>query len=154
MKISNLLDTQSILIDLRADTKESLISTLVNKLKGRIAADLLPTIRDAVLDREQVMSTGVGKSLAIPHAKIPELEENYAVFARLKTPIEYGSIDNQPVEIVFLLVGGQEKASVHIKLLSKISRLMNNDFFRNQLLVAKTPDEVMNIFLEEEGSAV
>lgn len=153
MKISNLLDTDTILINLQARNKKELISQLVNNLKDKVSLEELPVIKQAVLEREQVMSTGVGKSLAIPHAKISGIQDNLAVFARLKEPLDYGSIDNQPVEIVFLLVGGQEKASVHIKLLSKISRLMNNDTFRNQLLQAKSKEEILNIFIEEETAS-
>jgi fructose-specific phosphotransferase system IIA component len=151
MKISKLLDTQTIFTDLEADSKESLISTLVAALEDKVGKDKLHEIKHAVLDREEVMSTGVGKALAIPHAKIPGIQENYAVFAKLKTPIDYGSIDGQPVEIVFLLIGSQERASIHIKLLSRISRIMNNDIFRNQLLQAENAEDVINVFVEEEG---
>lgn len=151
MKISSLLEKETVLINLKAGNKTELISGLVEKLEPKIGTDMIESVKEAVLEREQVMSTGVGKSLAIPHAKIAGIEDNFAVFAKLENPIEYGSIDNQPVEIVFLLVGGQEKASIHIKLLSRISRLMNNDVFRNQLLHAKSPDEVIRIFSEEEN---
>lgn len=151
MKISNLLDTQTIFTDLDADSKESLISTLVTALEDKVGKDKLDDIKQAVLEREKVMSTGVGKSLAIPHAKIAGLHENYAVFAKLKSPIDYGSIDGQPVEIIFLLVGGQEKASIHIKLLSRISRIMNNDVYRSQLLQAESAEDVIEVFVEEEG---
>lgn len=151
MKISNLLDTQTIFTDLDADSKESLISTLVTALEDKVGKDKLDDIKQAVLEREKVMSTGVGKSLAIPHAKIAGLQENYAVFAKLKSPIDYGSIDGQPVEIIFLLVGGQEKASIHIKLLSRISRIMNNDVYRSQLLQAESAEDVIEVFVEEEG---
>lgn len=154
MKISSLLDKQTILLDIEVVSKESLVKKMVASLSDKIHPSLLPIIEDAVIEREQVMSTGVGKRLAIPHAKLKELDDNLAVFARLKNPLEYGSIDSQPVELVVLLIGSQDKASVHIKLLSRISRLMNNDLFRNQLFEAKNEDEILNIFMEEENGSV
>lgn len=126
---------------------------MVSVLSGKVDDSLLPIIEEAVLEREQVMSTGVGKRLAIPHAKLQQLDQNLAVFARLDSPLEYGSIDNQPVELVVLLIGSQDKASVHIKLLSRVSRLMNNDLLRNQLFDAKHEDQILEIFKEEESGA-
>lgn len=149
MKISSLLHKDNVFVNLVVKDKQELIVKLTEALRPK-AGEKTEMIRDAVLERESVMSTGVGKSLAIPHAKIPDLDENIAAFAKLKNPIEYGSIDNQPVEIVFLLVGDHDKASIHIKLLSKISRMMNNDNFRNQLLQAKKKDDILELFSEEE----
>jgi len=154
MKISSLLDKQTILLNLKVDTKETLIKRMVAALDGKVENTLLPVIEEAVLEREQVMSTGVGKRLAIPHAKLQQLDQNLAVFARLDDPLEYGSIDNQPVELVVLLIGSQDKASIHIKLLSRVSRLMNNDLLRNQLFDAKNEDQILEIFLEEENGSV
>jgi mannitol/fructose-specific phosphotransferase system IIA component (Ntr-type) len=153
MKISSLLDQQTILLNLKVDSKETLIKKMVSVLSGKVDDSLLPIIEEAVLEREQVMSTGVGKRLGIPHAKLPQLDQNLAVFARLDSPLEYGSIDNQPVELVVLLIGSQDKASVHIKLLSRVSRLMNNDLLRNQLFDAKNEDQILEIFTEEESGA-
>lgn len=154
MKISSLLDKQTILLNLKVDTKETLIKRMVAALDGKVENTLLPVIEEAVLEREQVMSTGVGKRLAIPHAKLQQLDQNLAVFARLDHPLEYGSIDNQPVELVVLLIGSQDKASIHIKLLSRVSRLMNNDLLRNHLFDAKNEDQILEIFLEEENGSV
>lgn len=97
------------------------------------------------------MSTGVGKGLGIPHAKINGIDRNFAVFARLKKPLDYGSIDDQKVNLVFLLIGPDGQSSTHIKLLSRISRLMNNDHFRSAILSAGSAEEILEIYSKEES---
>lgn len=154
MKISEILSSGHIVLDVEAGNKEELIKRLVNELRREVDDELLQQIKKAVIEREEVMSTGVGKGVAIPHAKIRDLEPNYAVFARLKRPIDFGSVDDAPVSLVFLLVGGCAKSSYHIKLLSKISRLMNHDNFRHQLMMADSAAEVVELFREEEEQPV
>ncbi len=96
------------------------------------------------------MSTGVGKQLAIPHGKCDSINEILASFAVLDESVEFESIDNQPVKMVFLLVGPEDKSNHHIKLLSRISRLMNSTAFRDKLLQCDNPDEIFETFKTEE----
>ncbi|MDX1640596.1 MAG: PTS sugar transporter subunit IIA, partial [Balneolaceae bacterium] len=107
-------------------------------------------IREAVFEREKIMSTGVGKNLAIPHGKVASIEENYASFAVLKDPIEFDSIDDKPVKMAFLLVGPAGENRLHIKLLSRISRLMNSTTFRETLSGCTTAEEIYEAFHDEE----
>jgi len=150
MKVSDILESGSVVLDIEANEKEELIKRLVNELKVHVDESLIPLIQKSVLERENVMSTGVGKGIAIPHAKVPEIDSHLCVFARLKHPIDFGSVDDQPVSLVFLLVGGHQKAGIHIKLLSKISRLLNHDNFRNQLMKISDEQAVLDLFREEE----
>ncbi len=98
------------------------------------------------------MSTGVGSGFAIPHGKTDAVSDIVAAFAVTSQPIDYQSLDDQPVRLIFLLVGRDNMVGPHIKLLSRISRLMNKDDFRKQLLEAETPTEVLEIFRREEES--
>lgn len=150
MKVSDILESGTIVLDIEAGEKQELIKRLVNELRSSVDETLVPEIKKLVIEREDVMSTGVGKGIAIPHAKVPGIENHLCVFARLKNPIEFGSVDGEPVHLVFLLVGGHQKAGIHIKLLSKISRLLNHDNFRNQLLKASDEQSVIDLFREEE----
>ncbi|NBB77212.1 MAG: PTS transporter subunit EIIA, partial [Bacteroidetes bacterium] len=120
MNIYSLLEPSTIFADLEVDDKDDLLERMINVLSGQVNEEQLQQMRDAVFEREQIMSTGVGKSLAIPHGKVASIDENYASFALLKNPIEYDSIDEKPVHIVFLLVGPEKSNSAHIKLLSRI----------------------------------
>ena len=110
----------------------------------------LEAVRKAVFEREKIMSTGVGKGLAIPHAKTKAVTENHAAFALLKEPLDFDSIDGEPVRLVFLLVGPESNNSQHIKLLSRISRLMNSGSFRETILNCTSTEEILNAFQDEE----
>ena len=136
--------------DLEIDDKKDLLHKMVDVLKEQVNNEQLEDIRDAVFEREKIMSTGVGKNLAIPHGKVGSIEQNYASFAVLKEPIEYDSIDDKPVNMAFLLVGPAGENRLHIKLLSRISRLMNSTSFRTTLSECKTPEEIYEAFHEEE----
>ena len=151
MNIASLLDTETILPHLKVESKDELLDSLINALEPHVEnAEELERIRSAVYEREKIMSTGVGKGLAIPHGKAKGLEDNYAVFALLDNAVEYGAIDDQPVDMVFLLVGPESQNSTHIKLLSRISRLMNNAEFRDKLSNCDTAEKVYKTFEEEE----
>lgn len=150
MTLTSLLDRKTTLTRLEVSDKEELLNRMVELLSDRVSEEQLGRIRTAVLQREEIMSTGVGKGLAIPHGKASGLEESYASFALLNEPIEFDSIDGEPVRIVFMLVGPESRNSMHIKLLSRISRLMNNDGFREKLLECETPEEILIHFENEE----
>lgn len=150
MQISALLSDQTVLPNLKVKNKESLLNKLIEVLKHEVDEQQLEKIRNAVLEREEIMSTGVGKGLAIPHGKAKGLDANYASFAILEQPVEYESVDDEPVRLIFLLVGPESENSTHIKLLSRISRLMNNLDFREKLFTCTSPEEILNTFREEE----
>lgn len=150
MNIYSLINRSTILADVKIDDKEALLHKMVDVLKEQVSDKQLNDIRDAVFEREKIMSTGVGKNLAIPHGKVASIEQNYASFAVLKEPIEYDSIDGKPVNMAFLLVGPAGENRLHIKLLSRISRLMNSASFRATLSECKTPEEIYDAFHEEE----
>ncbi|WP_069131284.1 PTS sugar transporter subunit IIA [Rhodohalobacter halophilus] len=150
MNIYSLLDKSTILANLDVSSKKELLDEMIEVLSGRVSSEQLEDIRTAVFEREEIMSTGVGKSLAIPHGKVKSIDENLASFAKLKHPIEYNSIDGEPVQMVFLLVGPESKHTVHIKLLSRISRLMNSVSFRELLNDCDNPEDIYEAFLQEE----
>jgi len=151
MTIFSLLTEETVLAGLKVDSKEELLNRLVDLLGHQVESqEQLEAIRKAVFVREGIMSTGVGKGLAIPHGKAPGITENYASFATLEEPVDYESIDNKPVRIVFLLVGPESRNSIHIKLLSRISRLMNSADFREKLLDCTSPGEILHHFRNEE----
>lgn len=151
MKVSDLLTSGNVFHNLEAESKEELVQTMIQSLSAQLGKENTMRATRAVMERESIMSTGVGKGLGIPHAKINGIERNFAVFARLKNPLDYGSIDDQDVELVFLLIGPDGQSTTHIKLLSRISRLMNNDQFRNAIKQAESADEIQKIFSEEES---
>ncbi len=150
MKVLDLLNNKYIVADLEGQTKEEVINELIDLFKDDPRVIDIEKVRDAVLEREKIMSTGVGKGFAIPHGKTNAVNDILAAFGKTNRPIEYDSLDGHPVYLVFLLVGKDNLVSKHIKLLSRISRMMNKDEFREKLFKAKTADEILEIFKKEE----
>ncbi|MBE0550846.1 MAG: PTS sugar transporter subunit IIA [Ignavibacterium sp.] len=150
MKVSELLKQEFIISDLKGESKEEIINELVDLFKDDPRVEDIEKVRAAVLEREKVMSTGVGKGFAIPHGKTNAVKEIIGAFGKIKDGIDYESLDGNPVNLVFLLVGKDNLISTHIKLLSRISRLMNKDDFRHRLTEANSADEIVKLFSEEE----
>ena len=150
MQIANLLSEGRILFNYAGTEKKKLLDELISLLADELDEETVAKVREAVHEREAIMSTGVGKGLAIPHGKVKGLDQNYAAFALLKEPISYQAIDERPVKMVFLLVGPESAKSLHIKLLSRISRLMNNGEFRDQIQSCSSKKELIETFQVEE----
>jgi len=152
MKVHELLDPKYILTEFKSSKKDDVINELVDLLDGNKCVIDIEEVRKCIFDREKIMSTGVGKGFAIPHGKTNSITDILAAFGRTKKPIDYDSLDGEPVQLVFLLVGKDNLVGKHIKLLSRISRLMNNEEFRKKLINAESKETILKIFEEEEQS--
>jgi fructose-specific phosphotransferase system IIA component len=152
MKVYELLDPKYILTEFKSSKKDDVINELVDLLNEDKRVIDLEEVRKCIFDREKIMSTGVGKGFAIPHGKTNSITDILAAFGRTKNPIDYNSLDGEPVQLVFLLVGKDNLVGKHIKLLSRISRLMNNEEFRKKLVNAESKETILKIFEEEEQS--
>lgn len=150
MKISDILSTDVIAVNLDTTDKDDAIKKVIDlAAKSNKILDL-EKVSQTIFEREKLVSTGVGKGFAIPHGKTDSISDVVAAFAITKDPIDFDSIDGEPVSFIFLLIGKENLLNTHIKLLSRISRLMNKDEFREKLLEAATPEEVLEKFKEEE----
>ncbi len=150
MKVFELLEESFILTDFKSDDKKDIINELIDLHKDDKNVNDLEKVRMAIHDREKEMSTGIGNGFAIPHGKTNAVKDVIVSFGKTTRDIDYDALDGNPVHLVFLLVGKVDLVSKYIKLLSRISRVMNKDDFREKLLNAKTKNEIINIFEEEE----
>jgi fructose-specific phosphotransferase system IIA component len=150
MKICDILSVDLIKAEIESTKKEDVISELIDLFTGRPEVKDLEEIKKSVLEREKIMSTGVGKGFAVPHAKTSSVKGIIASFGKSNKDIDFNALDGEPVHLVFVLVGQDNLVGPHIKLLSRISRMMNKDEFREALLNAKTSEEIYEIFNEEE----
>ena len=150
MRLSDLLNEKTIISELKSRDKDSVINELIDLFKDDPRVNNLEKVRMKVLEREKIMSTGVGKNFAVPHGKTDAVNDIICAFGKSTEPIEYQSLDQQPVHLVFLLVGQDNSVSLHIKLLSRISRMMTKDEFREKLMNAKNVTEIREAFLNEE----
>lgn len=152
MNISSILNRSRIITDFSSTAKEGVINELLDSLKGDESIIDLEKVREVVLEREKIMSTGIGNGFAIPHGKTNAVKGIVAVFGKLKEPIDFESVDGKPVNLIFLMVGREDAVGEHIKMLSRISRIMNKDEAHSKLLKAETAEEILKIFEEEESN--
>ncbi len=151
MKLTDYLNPDSIAIGLQADSKEDLLDQVLKLADKNPHVLDAKKVRQAVMEREKIMSTGVGKSFAIPHGKTDAVDDIVLAFATTAKPVEYGSMDNEPVRLVLLLVSKESLVSQRLRLLSRASKVMNSDSARAALLNAKSPEEIISIFNQEEA---
>ncbi|HWP82283.1 MAG TPA: PTS sugar transporter subunit IIA [Bacteroidota bacterium] len=152
MKITDILNERVIRTNLAGTTKTEIIDAMIDLVSTQEKVLDKEKLREAIFEREKIMSTGVGSGFAIPHGKTDAVTDIVGAFAITAQPIDYQSLDEQPVRIVFLLVGRDSMVGPHIKLLSRISRLMNKEEFRKKLLEANSPAEILELFRQEEAT--
>jgi len=152
MKISDILTDDLVVTGLQGKTKDDIIDAMIDLVAASPKVLDKEKVRKAIFERERIMSTGVGNGFAIPHGKTDAVTDIVAAFAVTAEPIDYQSLDEKPVRLVFLLVGKDNLVGPHIKLLSRISRLMNKEDFRKRLLVQQTPREIIEMFRQEEAT--
>ncbi len=150
MKISDILSPEVIEVNLEVADKDDAIRKIIEIAARSNRITDVKKVTDTIFEREKLVSTGVGKGFAIPHGKTDAITDIAAAFVITKNPIDFDSIDGEPVRFIFLLVGKETLLNTHIKLLSRISRLMNKEEFREKLLGAATKEEALGIFKEEE----
>ena len=152
MKITDILTEEVVRTNLPGKTKSDVINAMVELAAHQKKIVDKEKMREAIFERERIMSTGVGGGFAIPHGKTDAVSDIVGAFAVTAEPIDYQSLDERPVRILFLLVGRDNMVGPHIKLLSRISRLMNKPEFRERLLKATSPGEILDIFRQEEAT--
>ncbi|GAB5518084.1 MAG: PTS sugar transporter subunit IIA [Rhodothermales bacterium] len=148
--IANLLPEAQICVGLPGATKGDVLAALLGVLATNSSVLDAEAMHTAVLAREAMMSTGVGKGLALPHAKTEAVRETVAAFAITAEPIDYDALDGESVRLMFLLVGPQTIKTQHIRILSRISRLLNRDAFRAEVLAATDAAHVHRLLMDAE----
>ena len=150
--LSELLSSMRVKVPLEATTKDEVLSELVDVL----VSDGCVVDRDAALrvvrERERVLSTGIGNGVALPHGKSDACEEISMAAGVTRAPLEFDSLDEEPVRLVFLLVGPESAAGLHIKALSRISRLVRQPELRQRLVAAPDRESFLEVLREAEGA--
>jgi PTS system nitrogen regulatory IIA component len=150
MKIADLLDIKAISTELTSSKKVEVLAEMVDLLR-RVQPDLDATELLAVLiDREELGSTGIGDGVAIPHGKLKGLDRLLMAFGRKKDGIDFDSIDNRPAHLFFLLLAPESEATLHLKALARISKLLRKEDVRHQLLEAPDVASLLRILSQED----
>jgi len=152
MKISEILEVEFISPKVEGNDKETVLNNMVDLVSKSSKIIDKEKVRNAIFNREKIMSTGVGKGFAIPHGKTDGITDIVAAFGITENDINFESLDGEPVKFIFLLVGKENLVGPHLKLLSRISRLLNKDEFRAKLASTTTSEEIKELFEQEEKS--
>ena len=152
MLLSELLSPDRVVVPLTARDKAGVIAELTHHLVNHSGGGF-DEVLGAVEEREAVLSTGIGFGVAIPHARSSAVRELSVVCGLSTVPVPYDSIDGEPVRLFFLIVGPESSAGQHVKLLSRIARLVRRDNLRQKLCEASSPEEFYAALLDAEALA-
>ncbi len=148
--LTELLSPDRVVIPLVAGDRQSAIAALTRLLAERAGARY-EDVLSAVMERESVLSTGIGFGVAIPHARSAAVRELTMVAGVSPSAVAFDAIDGEPVRLFFLIVGPEASSSQHVRILSRIARLVRRDVVRRQLCEATTPDAFYNVLLDAEA---
>ncbi|MDE2811746.1 MAG: PTS sugar transporter subunit IIA [Gemmatimonadota bacterium] len=143
MNLLDILSAESTIVDLKGESKEDIIAELVNSLPVGDAITDREQVLQAVLDREKIMSTGIGDGIAIPHGKSAAVTELVAAMGTQQRGMDFDALDGEPAYVFFLLVSPANVSGPHIKALARISRLLKNDEFKKKLIEADSAEEII-----------
>lgn len=150
MLLSELLSADRVKVPLKSRTKNDVLRELVDLVgTGRPGLDLTPILA-SVREREQVLSTGIGQGIAIPHGKTPHIDQLVLAAGVSPDPIDFDALDGRPVHLFFLLVGPESASGAHVKALSRISRLLRREQLRGDLTAARSPAAFLEVVRASE----
>ena len=149
MTLLEILSGDSIIVDLKGNTKEEILEELEGAVDESKITDRQKVL-EAVLQREEIMSTGIGHGIAIPHGKSEFVKELGGVLGIKRDGVDFDSLDGKPTFIFFLLVSPMDVSGPHIKALARISRLLKGEEFRKRLIGVGSRDDAIEILKEEE----
>lgn len=149
MKILDVLHKDAILANLKSTDKKGIIEELVVPLADTAGFEKENLVK-TLMDRERLGSTGIGGGIGIPHGKLKDLDSLLLGFGRSKKGVDFESMDGRPTHIFFLLLTPENSTGLHLKLLSRISRILKNDLFKEKLFNAANSDEIYSIISDED----
>jgi nitrogen PTS system EIIA component len=147
----DLITAHAILPHLKAGNKKQALQELARKA-SELTGQPERVIFDVLLDRERLGTTGVGHGIAIPHGKLSSLDRVHGVFARLERPIDFDAIDEQPVDLIFLLLAPDQSGADHLKALARVSRLLRDQAVCEKLRGAQSGDAIFALLTQNEAS--
>ena len=151
MKIIDFLKEGAIIPDLKATDKEGAIKELVVLLEKRREITDKEKIVEIILEREKLGSTGIGQGIAVPHAKTDQVREIVIAFGLSQSGVNFESLDEELVYLIFLVLAPAEATGIHLKVLAKIARLLKDKVFRNSLKSCKGgAKEIFQVIKEED----
>ena len=148
MKIVDILRLDSIICDAEAGSKKQLLELLAELAAEKTGLDER-LVLDALIERERLGTTGIGRGVALPHTRLAALKRIFCAFVRTK-PVDFESVDDKPVDLVFLLLVPEEAGADHLKALARLSRLLRDENVATALRQVKDPGSVYSLIEEND----
>ena len=144
MKILDFLKKEAIITNLSFQNKKETLEELAAPVAKALKTDNEILVR-ALMEREQLGSTGYDNGVGLPHAKLKSIRDTVLSFGVSKKGIDFDSLDGNPTHIFFLLLTSENSAGIHLRLLAKISKILKNENFRKKVIKAETSEEILSI---------
>ena len=151
VEIEDILSADQIVISLEAGSKKNALQELASKAASKTGLEE-HEIFEVLMERERLGTTGVGSGIAIPHGKMPDLEQFFGCFAKLDNPVDFDAVDGEPVDLIFLLLAPELVGAEHLKALARISRVLRNSSKCDKLRSAKTPEKIFRLLTQDVHS--
>ena len=152
MDLADLIAPEAVYPSLKAKTKKQVLQELAQKAAALTRVDARE-IFDTLLQREHLGSTGVGRGIAIPHGRLATLPNIVSVFARLDEPIDFEALDNEPVDLIFLLLAPEHAGADHLKALARIARLLRDQDVAKKLRASRDAQAIYSVLALPPASA-
>ena len=154
MKIQDLLQKNCIITDIKGVDKSEVLSQMARYMASLYNLANPDQIVTKILEREADMSTGIGYGIAIPHARLGNIERLYMIAARSIQGIEFNAIDEQPVHLLFMMISPSNTSTEHTQILSSLSRVMSYEDMRIKLMDAETAEVFLDTLIKGENKYV
>jgi nitrogen PTS system EIIA component len=151
MKITDILSPDMVVPDLKGITKPDVLNELAKVLAVKHKEINLADLTAVLAERERLGSTAIGDGIAIPHGKLRGVARIIGAFGRHTAGVDFDSLDGGPSHLFFVLVAPEDSASLHLKALARVSRLLKEGSFRSRLLAANDSAELYSLIKEEDG---
>jgi nitrogen PTS system EIIA component len=150
VKLSDILRESCVIADIKGVTKREILSEMVETLKKAKLIDDIDSVVEIIMERESLGSTGIGDGVAIPHGKMKKLSTILCAAGRSKEGVNFDAVDRQPVHIFFLVLAPEDSASLHLKVLSRISKVLRDQSFRKKILKLTDAHDIYTSIIEAD----
>jgi PTS system nitrogen regulatory IIA component len=150
MPLNDLVAPEAVVPSLRVNSKKQALQELAARaaaICGRNEREIF----EVLLQRERLGSTGIGSGIAIPHGKLAKLDRLYGVFARLERPVDFESLDGQPVDLMFLLLAPEAAGADHLKALARIARLLRDPEIARKLRESRNAEAIYAVLMADDA---
>ena len=151
MELNDIILPDNVLANIKPSSKKQVLQEVAD-VAARTLGISPQTVFETLLDRERLGSTGVGNGVAIPHGKISSIDKITGVFARLAKPVAFDAMDDQPVDIIFMLLAPEGSGADHLKALSRIARVLRNQATLSQIRKTSDADAIYSLLTTQQNA--